>query len=181
MAGFLLVMPFGALIARYAKVTGSSKAFRLHRLLQFGLGSCLPIHHSLTHLCTAGACIAGGTLAYFFLDNHHHHHHDSGIAHKVRVFRAYAPGIVVMPQRLGGRCRPRAAVRRAVRYWEIGPPYARREPHTRAKRVVGGPGRRDRLARLCRSVARPRLSWPQHARVVRAAIREFLFNRRRRS
>ena len=48
MAGFLFVIPFGALVARYAKVTGSSRAFRLHRLLQFGRGSCLPIH-PLTH------------------------------------------------------------------------------------------------------------------------------------
>ena len=38
-AGFLVVLPSGALVARYAKVSGSSRAFRLHRLLQFGLGS----------------------------------------------------------------------------------------------------------------------------------------------
>jgi hypothetical protein len=39
---FLLVIPSGALVARYAKVTDSSKAFQLHRLLQFGIGSCTP-------------------------------------------------------------------------------------------------------------------------------------------
>ena len=38
-AGFLIVLPSGALVARYAKVTGSPRAFRLHRLLQSGLGS----------------------------------------------------------------------------------------------------------------------------------------------
>ena len=41
-AGFLLVLPSGALVARYAKVTGSARAFQLHRLLQFGLGSYTP-------------------------------------------------------------------------------------------------------------------------------------------
>ena len=40
--GFLLVLPAGALVARYAKVTGSARAFQLHRLLQFGLGTCRP-------------------------------------------------------------------------------------------------------------------------------------------
>ncbi|KAH9053357.1 hypothetical protein EDB87DRAFT_1690378 [Lactarius vividus] len=53
--GFLLVLPSGALVARYAKATTSPRAFLLHRLLQFGL---------------AGASIAGGTLAYLFMDNH---------------------------------------------------------------------------------------------------------------
>jgi hypothetical protein len=53
-AGFLLVLPSGALVARYAKVTGSARAFQLHGLLQFGLGSCrarpLPLHTPLTQL-----------------------------------------------------------------------------------------------------------------------------------
>ncbi|KAN0138267.1 hypothetical protein V8E53_003730 [Lactarius tabidus] len=62
-AGFLLVLPSGALVARYAKVTGSARAFQLHRLLQFGL---------------AGAFIAGGSIAYLFTDNHH-----SSPTHKV--------------------------------------------------------------------------------------------------
>ena len=35
---FLLVIPFGALVVRYAKATGSSAAFDLHRYLQFGVG-----------------------------------------------------------------------------------------------------------------------------------------------
>ncbi|KAH9053364.1 hypothetical protein EDB87DRAFT_1835283 [Lactarius vividus] len=61
--GFLLVLPSGALVARYAKATASPRAFLLHRLLQFGV---------------AGASIAGGTLAYLFMDNH-----GSSIAHKV--------------------------------------------------------------------------------------------------
>ncbi|KAH8993431.1 hypothetical protein EDB92DRAFT_2113761 [Lactarius akahatsu] len=39
--GFLLVLPSGALVARYAQATGSPRAFQLHRLLQFGVGSCL--------------------------------------------------------------------------------------------------------------------------------------------
>ncbi|KAI9437551.1 hypothetical protein H4582DRAFT_2129385 [Lactarius indigo] len=62
-AGFLLVLPSGALVARYAKATGSPRAFFLHRLLQFGV---------------AGASIVGGTLAYLFMDDH-----SSGMAHKV--------------------------------------------------------------------------------------------------
>ena len=37
---FLLVIPFGALVVRYAKATGSSAAFDLHRHLQFGVGEC---------------------------------------------------------------------------------------------------------------------------------------------
>ncbi|KAI0301051.1 hypothetical protein B0F90DRAFT_1817333 [Multifurca ochricompacta] len=61
-AGFLLVIPSGALVVRYAKVTGNSKAFDLHRLLQFGV---------------AGASIAGGMLAYLFMDVD-----GSGAAHK---------------------------------------------------------------------------------------------------
>jgi hypothetical protein len=39
MAGFLLVIPTGALVVRYAKLTGSSAAFDLHRNLQFGVGA----------------------------------------------------------------------------------------------------------------------------------------------
>ena len=80
-SGFLIVLPSGALVARYAKVTGSSRAFRLHRLLQFGLGSfapsILPFNQILT--CAAGMSIAGGTLAYLFMDNCD----SGGVAHKV--------------------------------------------------------------------------------------------------
>jgi len=39
MAAFLLVIPSGALVVRYAKLTGSSTAFDLHRILQFGVGA----------------------------------------------------------------------------------------------------------------------------------------------
>ena len=39
MTGFLLVMPSGVLVVQYAKITGSSWALRIHRLLQFGFGS----------------------------------------------------------------------------------------------------------------------------------------------
>ncbi|KAH9020870.1 hypothetical protein EDB85DRAFT_508172 [Lactarius pseudohatsudake] len=39
--GFLLVLPSGALMARSANVTRSPRAFLLHRLLQFGVGSCV--------------------------------------------------------------------------------------------------------------------------------------------
>ncbi len=35
---FLIVIPSGALVVRYAKVTGSSTALDLHRNLQFGVG-----------------------------------------------------------------------------------------------------------------------------------------------
>jgi hypothetical protein len=35
---FLLVIPSGALVVRYAKATGSPAAFNLHRYLQFGVG-----------------------------------------------------------------------------------------------------------------------------------------------
>ncbi|KAH9023561.1 hypothetical protein EDB83DRAFT_1987869 [Lactarius deliciosus] len=61
--GFLLVLPSGAIVARYARATGSPRASLLHRLLQFGV---------------AGASIAGGTLAYLFMENH-----GSSMAHKV--------------------------------------------------------------------------------------------------
>ena len=37
---FLLVIPSGALVVRYAKATGSTAAFDLHRYLQFGVGMC---------------------------------------------------------------------------------------------------------------------------------------------
>ena len=40
MTGFLLVLPSGVLVVQYAKLTGRPGAFRLHQLLQFGLGSC---------------------------------------------------------------------------------------------------------------------------------------------
>jgi hypothetical protein len=36
---FLVVIPSGALVVRYAKATGSSAAFSLHRYLQFGVGA----------------------------------------------------------------------------------------------------------------------------------------------
>ena len=36
---FLLVIPSGALVVRYAKLTGSSAALDLHRNLQFGVGT----------------------------------------------------------------------------------------------------------------------------------------------
>ena len=39
MAAFLLVIPSGALVVRYAKLTGSPAAFDLHRNLQFGVGA----------------------------------------------------------------------------------------------------------------------------------------------
>ncbi|KAH9026551.1 hypothetical protein EDB84DRAFT_1501586 [Lactarius hengduanensis] len=48
MAGFLLVIPAGVLVVQYARMTGSPRAFQLHRLLQLHLG---------------------GTLAYLFTDN----------------------------------------------------------------------------------------------------------------
>ena len=35
---FLIVIPSGALVVRYAKATGSSAAYTLHRNLQFGVG-----------------------------------------------------------------------------------------------------------------------------------------------
>jgi len=39
MAAFMLVIPSGALVVRYAKLTGSSAAFDLHRNLQLGVGA----------------------------------------------------------------------------------------------------------------------------------------------
>jgi hypothetical protein len=36
---FLIVIPSGALVVRYAKATGSTAAFSLHRNLQFGVGA----------------------------------------------------------------------------------------------------------------------------------------------
>jgi len=36
---FLIVIPSGSLVVRYAKATGSSAAFNLHRNLQFGVGA----------------------------------------------------------------------------------------------------------------------------------------------
>ena len=41
-SGFLFVIPSGALVLRYAKVTGSSTAFDLHRTLQFPVGAYAP-------------------------------------------------------------------------------------------------------------------------------------------
>jgi len=64
MTGFLLVIPSGVLVVQYARMTGSSRALRLHRLLQFGI---------------AGGLIAGGTLAYVFMDNDES---DIAVAHK---------------------------------------------------------------------------------------------------
>ncbi|KAH9170946.1 hypothetical protein EDB89DRAFT_1223118 [Lactarius sanguifluus] len=60
---FLLVLPSGVLVARYAKATRSPRAFLFHRLLQFGV---------------ACASIAGDTLAYLFMENHR-----SSMTHKV--------------------------------------------------------------------------------------------------
>jgi len=63
MAAFLLVIPSGALVVRYAKLTGSSAAFDLHRNLQFGV---------------AGAFIVAGVLAYLLMDTH-----GSDLSHKL--------------------------------------------------------------------------------------------------
>jgi hypothetical protein len=57
MAGFLLVIPTGALVVRYAKLTGSPAAFNLHRNLQFGVG----------------AFASGPFLAHCFLDRRLYH------------------------------------------------------------------------------------------------------------
>ncbi|KAH9055529.1 hypothetical protein EDB87DRAFT_1300993 [Lactarius vividus] len=54
MTGFLIVIPSGVLVVQYAQMTGSPRAFELHRLLQ---------------LCLAGGFIVGGTLACLFMDN----------------------------------------------------------------------------------------------------------------
>jgi hypothetical protein len=73
--GFLLVLPSGVLVVQYAKLTGDPGAFRLHQLLQFGLGSCPSLQSlHLTHLPrtvhdSAGGLITGGTLAYRFMDD----------------------------------------------------------------------------------------------------------------
>jgi len=61
-AGFLLVIPSGALVVQYARLTNSEAAYDFHRNLQFGV---------------AGASIAGGMLAYLFMDNN-----GSGASHK---------------------------------------------------------------------------------------------------
>jgi hypothetical protein len=39
MVALLIIIPSGALVARYAKVTGSAAAFDLHYHLQFGVGA----------------------------------------------------------------------------------------------------------------------------------------------
>jgi hypothetical protein len=39
MGAFLVVIPSGALVVRYAKLTGNPAAFDLHRNLQFGVGA----------------------------------------------------------------------------------------------------------------------------------------------
>ena len=106
-------------------------------------------------------------IAYLFMDNH-----GSGIAHKVNGSRSCTTWLRADKPVVGGRCRPFAAVRRAMRNRELGPPHAGGEPHRRAKRVAGSSRRLNHPARVYRRVARPHLSRPQHARVVRAAIRE---------
>jgi len=63
MAAFLLVIPSGALVVRYAKLTGSSVAFDLHRILQFGV---------------AGVFIVMGILAHLLMDTH-----GSDLSHKL--------------------------------------------------------------------------------------------------
>ena len=168
---FLLVIPFGALVARYAKVTDSPKAFRLHRLLQFAVGSCPPLSPSFPRSC-------------FFTQLRswrvHRGRHARVSIHGQPRLACSTQGkcfVVHLASELiflaGGRCWHPAAVRRTVRDREVGPPYPGGEPHCRAQRVAGGPGRHDRPPRVFRDVARPRLGRPQHARVVRAAIREF--------
>ncbi|KAH9026557.1 hypothetical protein EDB84DRAFT_337834 [Lactarius hengduanensis] len=123
--GFLLVLPPGALVARYAQATGSPRAFLLHRLLQFGVVPCLSpsppvvLHSTTRHL--AGASIAGGTIAYLFMDSH-----GSSIAHKVG-----GVGLVLL----------RAALALTVRCWrawgparvfrDVARPHPGRPVHTR--------------------------------------------------
>ncbi|KAI0267059.1 hypothetical protein BC834DRAFT_93457 [Gloeopeniophorella convolvens] len=61
-AGFLFVIPSGALVVRYAKATGNDVALELHRLVQLGV---------------AGLFIAGGMFAYLFMGSN-----DSDAAHQ---------------------------------------------------------------------------------------------------
>jgi hypothetical protein len=49
---FLIVIPSGALVVRYAKATGSSAAFSLHRNLQFGVGAFSSLVHEPRPLTT---------------------------------------------------------------------------------------------------------------------------------
>ena len=97
MAAFLLVIPSGALVVRYAELTGSPAAFEMHRILQFGVGAFasgplyrgLPAHlffffgSRLTRgdrtLCLpAGVAIVVGVLAYLLMDTR-----GSDLSHKV--------------------------------------------------------------------------------------------------
>jgi hypothetical protein len=55
--GFLLVLPSGVLVVQYAKMTGSPGAFRLHQLLQFGLGSRPPFSNRSTPLTYPTLCM----------------------------------------------------------------------------------------------------------------------------
>jgi hypothetical protein len=63
---FLIVIPSGALVVRYAKATGSSAAFSLHRNLQFGVGAFFVFgsSHPLTYLALLpNSCSFSSSLA----------------------------------------------------------------------------------------------------------------------
>ena len=77
---------------------------------------------------------------------------------------------ILSPLRVGWRCCPPAAVRRAVRDRELGPSHSGGEPHWRAQRVYAGPGHLSHRALFFRDVAQPRPGLPKHAREVRAVI-----------
>jgi hypothetical protein len=72
---FLIVIPSGALVVRYAKATGSSAAFRLHRNLQFGVGaysifgSSRPLTNlTYSRLCSFSSSRAACRTLFYFLN-----------------------------------------------------------------------------------------------------------------
>ena len=100
-AAFLLVIPSGALVVQYARLTNSEAAYDFHRNLQFGVGAFAskPYSNTMTprSLCllccvSAGASIAGGMLAYLFMDNN-----GSGSSHKVIPRRLIGAGRCLSP------------------------------------------------------------------------------------
>jgi hypothetical protein len=65
---FLIVIPSGALVVRYAKATGSSAAFSLHRNLQFGVGafSIFGSVASANYLTYSRLCFIAGCMSDLF-------------------------------------------------------------------------------------------------------------------
>lgn len=149
MTGILLVILSGVLVVQHANMMGrgSSRALRVHRLLQVRAPRSV-CHASLTYVRSAGGLIAGGT--YFFMDNY-----ESGSSTDAQGdTRDNAPGFSALMAYISSTQAGSAnhlllyILRCAFGSWDY------HIPHPRARHAAGGPGFYDHPACVQRFIRR---------------------------